>query len=179
MAITLINSWKACGGWFKQYTHESTTVKTKMRFTVFLPPQSEIKSVPVSTHSLHHCLSSMGSSASFIACAGPVLPVRPDLHGREFRAEGVRTEGRGCSRNCPDRAGHQVSQQPVPYSGCFSGEAGLNVQRSSTSSPRGASIEGEEESWDFGTGAGFYLSATEPKWANNYQMYDYVTKVSE
>lgn len=45
-------------------------------------------------------------------------------------------------------------------------------------SPRGANIEGEEDSWDFGTGAGFYLNATEPKWANHYHMYDYVTQVS-
>lgn len=44
-------------------------------------------------------------------------------------------------------------------------------------SPRGAGIEGETESWDFGAGAGFYLNATEPKWSNHYRMYDYVTKV--
>lgn len=43
-------------------------------------------------------------------------------------------------------------------------------------SPRGANIEGEEDSWDFGTGAGFYLDATSPKWANNYRMYSYITK---
>eukprot|EP00659_Diplonema_papillatum_P012187 gene12187-18827_t len=43
-------------------------------------------------------------------------------------------------------------------------------------SPRGAKIEGEEESWDFGTGAGFYVNATEPKWKEHYNMYDYVTK---
>jgi len=42
-------------------------------------------------------------------------------------------------------------------------------------SPRGLGIEGEDESWDFGTGAGFYVNATESKWAK-YQMYDYVTK---
>ena len=40
----------------------------------------------------------------------------------------------------------------------------------------GANIEGEEESWDFGTGAGFYVDATEEKWKNNYRMYSYVTK---
>ena len=37
-------------------------------------------------------------------------------------------------------------------------------------------IEGEDESWDFGTGAGFYIDATAQPWANNYRMYSYVTK---
>lgn len=40
----------------------------------------------------------------------------------------------------------------------------------------GVNIEGEDDSWDFGSGAGFYVDATEPKWKNNYRMYSYVTK---
>lgn len=44
-------------------------------------------------------------------------------------------------------------------------------------SPRGAGVEGEDEGWDFGTGAGFYVDASQPKWAHNYNMYSYVTKV--
>jgi len=43
-------------------------------------------------------------------------------------------------------------------------------------SPRGAGIEGEDESYDFGSGAGFYVNATVDKWARNYQMYSYVTE---
>eukprot|EP00054_Salpingoeca_dolichothecata_P009826 m.55332 g.55332 ORF g.55332 m.55332 type:complete len:296 (-) comp18621_c0_seq2:125-1012(-) len=43
-------------------------------------------------------------------------------------------------------------------------------------SPRGCNIEGEEESYDFGTGAGFYLNATTPNFKTNYNMFDYVTK---
>ncbi|CAL8371167.1 unnamed protein product [Arctogadus glacialis] len=43
-------------------------------------------------------------------------------------------------------------------------------------SPRGCGIEGEDESWDFGTGAGFYVDATEEPWKNNYRMYSYVTE---
>jgi S-formylglutathione hydrolase len=42
-------------------------------------------------------------------------------------------------------------------------------------SPRGAGVEGESENWDFGVGAGFYVDATESKWAHNYRMYSYVT----
>lgn len=41
-------------------------------------------------------------------------------------------------------------------------------------SPRGAGIAGEDADWDLGTGAGFYVNATESKWAGHYRMYDYV-----
>ena len=40
----------------------------------------------------------------------------------------------------------------------------------------GAGVNGEEESWDFGTGAGFYIDATEEGWKDNYRMYTYVTE---
>jgi len=43
-------------------------------------------------------------------------------------------------------------------------------------SPRGVQIEGQDKDWDFGVGAGFYVNATEPKWHEHYNMYDYVTK---
>jgi len=42
-------------------------------------------------------------------------------------------------------------------------------------SPRGAGIAGEDDSWDFGTGAGFYLDATASPWNENYRMYTYIT----
>ena len=43
-------------------------------------------------------------------------------------------------------------------------------------SPRDVKIEGDDESYDFGTGAGFYLNATAAPWSSNYHMYDYVTQ---
>ncbi len=43
-------------------------------------------------------------------------------------------------------------------------------------SPRSAGIPGEEDDWDFGTGAGFYVDATEVPWRSHYQMYSYVTQ---
>lgn len=43
-------------------------------------------------------------------------------------------------------------------------------------SPRGANIEGEDDSYDFGTGAGFYVDATQQPWSDNYNMYSYVHK---
>lgn len=37
-------------------------------------------------------------------------------------------------------------------------------------------MEGDDESWDFGTGAGFYVDATEAKWKTHYRMYSYIVK---
>jgi len=41
-------------------------------------------------------------------------------------------------------------------------------------SPRGANVPGESESWDFGVGAGFYLDATEAPWAPHWRMESYL-----
>ena len=41
-------------------------------------------------------------------------------------------------------------------------------------SPRGLKLPGEDESYDFGTGAGFYVDATEAPWSRGYRMYSYV-----
>jgi S-formylglutathione hydrolase len=46
-------------------------------------------------------------------------------------------------------------------------------------SPRGANVPGESDSWDFGVGAGFYLDATEPAWAKHYRMYSYIHELRE
>lgn len=41
-------------------------------------------------------------------------------------------------------------------------------------SPRGANVPGEDDGWDFGTGAGFYLDATQEPWSKHYRMESYV-----
>jgi len=41
-------------------------------------------------------------------------------------------------------------------------------------SPRGVNIAGEDAQIDIGTGAGFYVNATEAPWAAHYRMYDYI-----
>lgn len=42
-------------------------------------------------------------------------------------------------------------------------------------SPRGVDIPGEDEFINVGTGAGFYLNATEAPWSGHYRMYDYIS----
>lgn len=41
-------------------------------------------------------------------------------------------------------------------------------------SPRGAGLAGEADSWDFGVGAGFYLDATTRPWALHWRMESYI-----
>ena len=53
-------------------------------------------------------------------------------------------------------------------------ELGLALIAPDTS-PRGANIAGEADSWDFGAGAGFYLDATLSPWSQHYRMESYLT----
>ncbi|MFC4929557.1 S-formylglutathione hydrolase [Massilia sp. GCM10023247] len=46
-------------------------------------------------------------------------------------------------------------------------------------SPRGAGVPGETDSWDFGAGAGFYLDATQEPWARHYRMYSHILELRE
>lgn len=55
----------------------------------------------------------------------------------------------------------------------YAAKYGLIVVAPDTS-PRGCNLPGEEESWDLGTGAGFYVNATQMPWGKHYRMYDYV-----
>jgi S-formylglutathione hydrolase len=43
-------------------------------------------------------------------------------------------------------------------------------------SPRGAGVPGEDQDWDLGTGAGFYLDASAAPWDMRYRMYSYITE---
>lgn len=54
-------------------------------------------------------------------------------------------------------------------------ELGLMLVAPDTS-PRQARIPGDDASWDFGLGAGFYVDATQAPWSEHYRMYSYVTR---
>lgn len=54
-------------------------------------------------------------------------------------------------------------------------ELGLALLMPDTS-PRGAQVPGEGDSWDFGVGAGFYLDAAREPWAKHWRMESYLMK---
>jgi len=57
----------------------------------------------------------------------------------------------------------------------YAAELGIALVAPDTS-PRNTGIPGEEDDWDFGTGAGFYVDATQAPWSNYYHMYTYITQ---
>jgi len=117
-------AYKCYGGWVKSFKHSSSSTRTDMVFSIFLPAQCESAPVPVLFY----------------------------LSGLTCTDQNALTKG-GFMR---DAARH-----------------GLCLVFPDTS-PRGAGVEGETESWDFGVGAGFYVKATTPKFKTNYDMYTYV-----
>jgi S-formylglutathione hydrolase len=56
----------------------------------------------------------------------------------------------------------------------FAAEHGVILVVPDTS-PRQTGTVDEDLAWDLGTGAGFYVDATEQPWAAHYRMYSYVT----
>nr|ODO02812.1 S-formylglutathione hydrolase [Cryptococcus depauperatus CBS 7855] len=55
------------------------------------------------------------------------------------------------------------------------GEEGIALVFPDTS-PRGSGIEGEDDDWQLGTGASFYINANTEKWKKHYRMYDLIVK---
>lgn len=57
----------------------------------------------------------------------------------------------------------------------YAAELGIALVMPDTS-PRGDNVADNEDRYDLGKGAGFYVNATQQPWAEHYQMYDYVTR---
>jgi S-formylglutathione hydrolase len=55
----------------------------------------------------------------------------------------------------------------------YAAQAGIMLVAPDTS-PRGAGVEGEDEAYDLGSGAGFYINASAEKWVKHYRMEDYI-----
>ncbi|XP_041067853.1 S-formylglutathione hydrolase isoform X1 [Carcharodon carcharias] len=126
MTLTQISSAKCFEGYQKVYEHESSELKCKMRFGIYLPPKTQHVNCPA----LYWLSGLTCTEQNFITKA--------------------------------------ASQQAAA-------EHGIVIVAPDTS-PRGCNIQGEDESWDFGTGAGFYLNATEDPWKMNYRMHAYITE---
>ncbi|MBA3426328.1 MAG: S-formylglutathione hydrolase [Rubrobacter sp.] len=57
----------------------------------------------------------------------------------------------------------------------YAAERGLMLVAPDTS-PRNLGLPGEDDAYDFGSGAGFYIDATVEPWSRHYRMYSYVTR---
>jgi S-formylglutathione hydrolase len=75
-------------------------------------------------------------------------------------------------------AGLTCDEEHLPTKGgaqSIAAELGLALVACDTS-PRAARYAGDDASWDFGLGAGFYLDATEPPWSASYRMESHVAR---
>ncbi|MEM9266864.1 MAG: S-formylglutathione hydrolase [Cyanobacteria bacterium P01_F01_bin.13] len=123
--LTLLSQHGCFGGTVGIYSHLSTECQCTMKFAVYVPPQAEIRPVPI----LYYLSGLTCTEENFITKAG----------AQRYAAH------YGLMLIAPD------------------------------TSPRGETVP-DEEGWDFGTGAGFYVDATEEPWDKNYRMYSYVTQ---
>ena len=123
--IKTISENKLFGGRQLFCAHESTSTKTNMEFSVYLPPQAETGNCPVL-----YWLSGLTCTAD----------------------------------NFTTKAGAQR----------YAAEHGIIIVVPDTS-PRGTELPTEHDNYDLGSGAGFYLNATQEPWSTNYNMFDYVT----
>jgi S-formylglutathione hydrolase len=57
----------------------------------------------------------------------------------------------------------------------YAAELGIMLVVPDTS-PRNTGILGEDDTWDLGSGASFYVDATVEPWQQHYQMYSYITQ---
>ncbi|MGB5705489.1 MAG: S-formylglutathione hydrolase [Arenicellales bacterium] len=56
----------------------------------------------------------------------------------------------------------------------YAAEHGIVLVAPDTS-PRSAEIQGEDDDYDFGSGAGFYVDALVEPWSKHYRMFSYIT----
>lgn len=127
-SLQLVSSNKIFGGYQKVYAHESSELKCKMNFSIYLPPQADGDNVK--------------------------LPVIFYLSGLTCTEQNFIT-----------KSGFQR----------YAAQHGIIVVSPDTS-PRGVKIPGDDDSWDFGVSAGFYLDAVMDPWSKHYRMGSYVTK---
>ncbi|MCC0176515.1 S-formylglutathione hydrolase [Waterburya agarophytonicola K14] len=120
------SEYRCFDGTVAYYSHYSASCDCEMSFAVYLPPQAQLKSVPI----LYYLSGLTCTEENFMTKAG--------------------------------------AQQ-------YAAELGIMLVAPDTS-PRNTGIPGEDESWDLGSGAGFYVDATVKPWQKHYQMYTYITK---
>ena len=119
--IKLIKQHQCFNGTVSYYSHSSSTCNIEMRFSIYQPPQTKSKPLPI----LYFLSGLTCTEENFMAKAG--------------------------------------AQQ-------FANKYGLILVAPDTS-PRNTGIVGEDDDWDLGTGAGFYVNATTEPWKKHYQMY--------
>ncbi|OQS00661.1 S-formylglutathione hydrolase [Achlya hypogyna] len=122
--LQLLKQSKSFGGVVQHFAHDSAATKSRMQFSVFLPPRATLSSKVPALYFLagaardEHTVLAYGGAQRFAAARGLAL-ITPDT------------------------------------------------------SPR---VKKGSSHWCYGPGAGWYVDATEPRWAEHYKMHKYITQ---
>ena len=99
------------------------------------------------------------------------LPGRSDMHGGQRGGEGVLPARGEREGHCGALPGHEPTSGAQLFVPFYSSR----IMSNWGSQSGGLKIQGEDDSFDFGSGAGFYVDATKSPWNKGYKMYSYVT----
>lgn len=121
-----LKSHKTFDGVTQFWEHDSTSTRTKMKFSTFIPDASR----------------------------GPLKGSLIWLSGLTCTEENFMVKA-GAQRHLSDHRMMVICPD---------------------TSPRGLNLPEEHTSWDFGSGAGFYVDATTPGYADHYRMFQYVVQ---
>ena len=123
--VEMLNTHKCFGGLLRICQHDSEKLHCSMRFSIFLPAESDQRSVPILWW------------LSGLTCTEENFTVKAGAYSEAARL--------GLAIIAPD------------------------------TSPRGERVA-DDEAYDLGQGAGFYLDATQSPWTPHFSMYSYITQ---
>ncbi|KAL6715584.1 hypothetical protein ACLMJK_006545 [Lecanora helva] len=149
MSVTTKATIASFGGKLLKLTHNATSTNCEMAFNLYLPPQ-------ITTNPLH-------KAPLLIYLAG--LTCTGD-NGAEKGFFQHAASQKGVAVLYPDTS-------PPIVAGDRWGEGARGLRRYYTAG--GLKIQGEDDAYDFGSGAGFYVDATKEPWSKGYKMYSYIT----
>lgn len=139
------------GGKLLKLSHNASSTNCEMAFNLYLPPQT-------TTNPLHKV--PLLIYLAGLTCTGD--------NGAEKGFFQHAASEKGIAVLYPDTSPRNLPSPPLGRFGLFDNQ--ILISRSG-----GLKIEGEDESFDFGSGAGFYVDATKPPWNKGYKMYSYIT----
>lgn len=146
MSVTSKATIASFGGKLLKLTHNASTTNCEMGFNLYLPPQT----VKNPSHKVPLLIYLAG-----LTCTGD--------NGAEKGFFQHAASEKGIAVLYPDTSPRTITPASVRGTGPL------------TLKPGGLKIQGEDDDYDFGSGAGFYVDATKSPWSKGYKMYSYIT----
>lgn len=156
MSVTTKATIASFGGKLLKLSHAAAATKCEMNFNLYLPPQA-------------------------FQDPSQKIPVLIYLSGLTCTADNCSEKGffqhgaskKGIAVLYPDTSPRTLQPQPLAPPRHW---PRITLILNKMIETGGLDIEGENDSWDFGTGAGFYVDATKAPYNKGYNMYTYVTE---